>query len=93
MKAMEVDDLRKTFGEREELRGVSLEVEKGDIFAFLGPNGAGKTTTMRILLGLLRPSSGTALVCEQDLATSTEFRRKVGVLFERHGLYERLTVR
>ena len=72
MKAIEVDDLRKTFGEREELRGVSLEVEKGDIFAFLGPNGAGKTTTMRILLGLLRPSSGTALVCEQDLATSTE---------------------
>ncbi|HPT74893.1 MAG TPA: ATP-binding cassette domain-containing protein, partial [Methanomassiliicoccaceae archaeon] len=71
MKAIEVDDLWKTFGEREVLRGVSLEVEKGDIFAFLGPNGAGKTTTMRILLGLLRPSSGTALVCGQDLATST----------------------
>lgn len=43
MKAIEVDDLWKTFGEREVLRGVSLEVEKGDIFAFLGPNGAGKT--------------------------------------------------
>jgi ABC-2 type transport system ATP-binding protein len=93
VKAIEIDHLRKAFGERAVLDDVSLTVEKGDLFAFLGPNGAGKTTTMRIVLGILDPTAGSARVMGQDLASSREARSRVGVLFERHGLYERLTVR
>lgn len=92
MKAIEVDRLSKSFDGREVLHEVSMDIERGDIFALLGPNGAGKTTTMRIILGILRPTAGRALVYGQDLGTTKELRRKVGVLFERHGLYERLTV-
>jgi len=93
VKAIEIDHLRKAFGERAVLDDVSLAVEKGDIFAFLGPNGAGKTTTMRIVLGILEPTAGSARVMGEDLASSREARGRTGVLFERHGLYERLTVR
>ncbi len=93
MRAIEIDGLGKVFGEREVLHDVSLTVEKGDIFAFLGPNGAGKTTAMRIVLGTLEPTRGSARVLGEDLALSREMRAKVGVLFERHGLYERLPVR
>ena len=93
MKAIEIDHLRKAFGERAVLDDVSLTVEKGDLFAFLGPNGAGKTTTMRIVLGILEPTAGSARVMGEDLASSREARGRIGVLFERHGLYERLTVR
>jgi ABC-2 type transport system ATP-binding protein len=93
VRAIEIDNLRKAFGGREVLHDVSLTVERGDIFAFLGPNGAGKTTTMRIALGILDPTSGSARVMGEDLASSREARARVGVLFERHGLYERLTVR
>ena len=92
MKAIEVDRLSKSFDGRKVLHEVSMDIERGDIFAFLGPNGAGKTTTMRIILGILKPTAGHALVYGQDLGTTKELRRKVGVLFERHGLYERLTV-
>ena len=91
-KAIEIKDLGKSLGGREILKDVSLDINRGDIFAFLGPNGAGKTTTMRIVLGLLDPTVGAALVFGEDLAKSKEMRGKVGVLFERHGLYERLTV-
>jgi len=93
MKAIEIEHLGKSIAGHEILRDVSLDVQQGDIFAFLGPNGAGKTTTMRIVLGLLNATAGSALVLGEDLSTSKEMRRKVGVLFERHGLYERLTVR
>ncbi len=60
MNALEVRDLRKRFGALEALRGVSFSVAPGEVFGYLGPNGAGKTTTLRILLGLVRPSSGGA---------------------------------
>jgi len=93
VKAIEIRNLGKSIAGREILRDVSLDVMKGDIFAFLGPNGAGKTTTMRVVLGLLDANAGEALVLGEDLSRSKEMRRKVGVLFERHGLYERLTVR
>jgi ABC-2 type transport system ATP-binding protein len=90
--AIEIKDLGKSIEGREILRDVSLDIGRGDIFAFLGPNGAGKTTTMRIVLGLLDLTVGEALVFGEDLAKSKEMRGKVGVLFERHGLYERLSV-
>jgi len=60
--AISLENVKKTLGSREVLKGISFTVERGDIFGYLGPNGAGKTTTIRILLGLLQASSGKA--CE-----------------------------
>jgi ABC-2 type transport system ATP-binding protein len=75
------------------LDGLTFSVDKGEVFGFLGPNGAGKTTTMRVLLGLLRPTSGSATVLDADLSKDDEIRKKVGVLMENNGLYDRLTSR
>ena len=63
---LRVQDLRKRFARVEALRGVSFSVEPGEVFGYLGPNGAGKTTTLRILLGLVRASSGTASLFDQS---------------------------
>lgn len=72
--------------------GLNLEVPQGVVFGFLGPNGAGKTTTIRLLLGLLAPTSGSARVLGFDAATEAEeIRRRTGVLLEHPGLIERLT--
>ncbi|MBP1929878.1 ABC-2 type transport system ATP-binding protein [Methanolinea mesophila] len=75
------------------LDGLTFSVDKGEIFGYLGPNGAGKTTTMRVLLGLLRPTSGSATVLDSDLSKADEIRKRVGVLMENNGLYDRLTAR
>jgi ABC-2 type transport system ATP-binding protein len=88
---IEVKDLTKKFNGKEALCGVSFHVKEGDIMGYLGPNGAGKTTTMRIILGLLKPTSGKALVWGQYLGESIDLRRKVGVLLEQDGLYERIS--
>jgi ABC-2 type transport system ATP-binding protein len=91
MGIIEVHDLKKSFRGRSVLNGISFSVEQGEVFGFLGPNGAGKTTTMRLLLGLLRPDSGSARVLGQSLSDHDRLRHKVGVLLENNGLYERLT--
>ncbi len=71
---------------------LSLEVERGEVFGFLGPNGAGKTTTVRMLTGLIRPSSGSAQIAGFELGKNdTEIRRNVGILTESPGMYERLS--
>lgn len=71
---------------------LDLEVPRGIVFGFLGPNGSGKTTTVRLLLGLLEPTQGSAEVLGYDLAAdSDEVRRRCGALMEHAGLYERLT--
>jgi ABC-2 type transport system ATP-binding protein len=75
------------------LDGVTFSVDTGEVFGYLGPNGAGKTTTMRVLLGLLSPTSGTATVLDADLSKDDEMRKRVGVLMENNGLYDRLTAR
>jgi ABC-2 type transport system ATP-binding protein len=75
------------------LDDLTFSVDKGEVFGFLGPNGAGKTTTMRVLLGLLLPTSGTATVLGTDLSKDDEARKRVGVLMENNGLYDRLTAR
>ena len=72
------------------LKGISFTVERGDIFGYLGPNGAGKTTTIRILLGLLQASSGSAYIVGQDI-NLRETRRKVGFVLEVDGLYDNMT--
>ncbi len=57
MNVLEVNDLRKSLGKREIIKGVSFNIKSGEIFGFLGPNGAGKTTTIRMLVGLIKPTS------------------------------------
>jgi len=91
MSVIEVTNLTKKFNEKTILDGINFEVEESEIFGFLGPNGAGKTTTMRILLGLLKPTSGKATVFGKELDDNDDFRRRVGVLLENDGLYERLS--
>jgi ABC-2 type transport system ATP-binding protein len=88
---IETNALAKAFGGREVLDGVSFAVKKGEVFGFLGPNGAGKTTTLRLLLGLLEPTGGEALVFGERLAERADLRRRVGVLLEHSGLFDQLT--
>ena len=88
---IEVQNLTKRFSGTTVLRGIDFQVKEGEIFGYLGPNGAGKTTTMRIILGLLKPTSGRALVFGKELSDNDDLRRRVGVLLENDGLYERLS--
>ena len=88
---IEVQDLTKEFKERTVLNAISFRVKEGEVFGYLGPNGAGKTTTMRIILGLLKPTTGKALVWGQNLGENEELRKKVGVLLEDDGLYPRIS--
>jgi ABC-2 type transport system ATP-binding protein len=92
MYAIETQQLTRRFGERSAVDGLTLTVPTGTVFAFLGPNGAGKTTTVRMLTGLIAPSSGTARVAGYDVVHDpAAVRRRVGMLTETPGLYERLS--
>lgn len=78
--AIEVKDLRKSFGKVEVLKGISLQVKRGTLLALLGPNGAGKTTTVRILATLIRPNSGTVRVFGHDVVHEADaVRRRVSL--------------
>jgi len=90
MDAIRLEAISKQLGEREVLRNVSFTIKQGDIFGYLGPNGAGKTTTIRILLGLLQPTSGRAAILGEDVSRD-EARRKVGFVLEGDGLYDNKT--
>jgi ABC-2 type transport system ATP-binding protein len=88
------DKLTKKFGNFTATDAVSFEVQKGEIFGFLGANGAGKTTAMRMLCGLLAPSSGTALVAGYDVVKQTELvKRNIGYMSQKFSMYEDLTVK
>ena len=87
-------DLCKNFGEFKAVDNISFEVHKGEIFGFLGANGAGKTTAMKMLTGLLEPSSGKATVAGYDIFTQSEnVKRNIGYMSQRFSLYEDLTVK
>jgi ABC-2 type transport system ATP-binding protein len=93
--AIETIDLRKRYADVEALRGVDLAVPPGSIFGFLGRNGAGKTTTMKILLGMARPTAGTARVFGLDAAvqsTSVVIRGRTAFVSEEKDLYGHMTV-
>ena len=93
MNAIEVRDLTRRFGAFTAVDHVSFEVAAGEIFGFLGSNGAGKSTTIRMLCGLLRPSSGGARVGGLDVARDPEgVKRRIGYMSQRFSLYELLTV-
>jgi len=91
--AVEVVNLAKKFGDFTAVDGVAFNIRRGEIFGFLGPNGAGKTTTIRMLLGLLRPTSGRAAVLGYDIVRQPEHIRKhIGYMSQRFSLYRDLTV-
>jgi ABC-2 type transport system ATP-binding protein len=90
--AIRTEGLTRDFGSLRAVDGISLEVPAGAIFGFLGPNGSGKTTTIRLLLGLLEPTQGTATVLGHDARTdAAAIRQRCGALLEHSGLYERMT--
>lgn len=91
--AVEVQNLTKMFGDFTAVDGISFQIQRGQIFGFLGPNGAGKTTTIRMLLGLLAPTAGSASVLGYDVAhQAAEIRKRVGYMSQQFSLYDDLTV-
>jgi ABC-2 type transport system ATP-binding protein len=93
MNAIEVRHLTRRFGSFTAVNDVSFDVRQGEIFGFLGSNGAGKSTTIRMLCGLLRPSSGTARVGGIDVGVKPEaVKQRIGYMSQRFSLYEKLTV-
>ena len=92
--AIEAHELTRIFGSFTAVDHISLDVHAGEIFGFLGANGAGKTTAMRMFIGLLAPSSGTARVAGHDVYTQSEaIKRSIGYMSQKFSLYEDLTVR
>ena len=88
-----IEDLVKRFGDFVAVNHISLETRRGEIFGFLGPNGAGKSTTIRMLCGLLRPTSGRAIVAGYDVARQPEsVRQNIGYMSQKFSLYNDLKV-
>ena len=88
-----INDLVKQFGDFVAVDHISLETRKGEVFGFLGPNGAGKSTTIRMLCGLLKPSSGRAMVAGYDVSEEPELvRQNIGYMSQKFSLYNDLKV-
>ena len=91
--AVTVNDLVKKFGNFTAVHGISFSVKRGEIFGFLGPNGAGKSTTIRMLCGIITPTSGTGTVGGHDIRNDSELiKEKIGYMSQKFSLYEDLTV-
>jgi len=92
--AIEVRDLTRVFGTFTAVDHITFDVAEGEVFGFLGANGAGKTTAIRMLTGLLQPSSGSATVAGHDVVRETELvKSRIGYMSQRFALYDDLTVR
>jgi ABC-2 type transport system ATP-binding protein len=92
--AIEARELSKSYGHLVAVERLSLEIQEGEVFAFLGPNGSGKTTTIRMLCGIITPTSGQGRVLGFDVATQSEaIKARIGYMSQRFSLYEDLTVR
>src|SRR6195256_1191685 len=92
--AIDVAGLSKSFGGREVVHDLSMQVKRGSIYGFLGPNGSGKTTTIRMLCGLLTPDSGDGTCLGYDIRRDADkIKRQVGYMTQRFSLYQDLSVR
>lgn len=94
--AIETNDLTRRFGDFHAVDGLDLRVERGTFYGFLGPNGAGKSTTIKMLTGLLSPTSGSMHILGEDIGSpdeAREIKRRVGVVPENLALFENLTAR
>jgi ABC-2 type transport system ATP-binding protein len=92
--SVEVDNLTRVFGDFTAVDSITFRVRNGQIFGFLGPNGAGKSTTIRMLTGILPPTSGTGRVSGFDMATERQqIKQVIGYMSQKFSLYEDLTVR
>jgi ABC-2 type transport system ATP-binding protein len=92
--AIEVRDLHKRYGDFEAVRGIDIEVHRGEVFGLLGPNGAGKTTTVEILEGYRARSAGEVSVLGHDPASrELALRRRIGIVLQSSGIYSHLTPR
>src|SRR3954471_16637954 len=90
---IKTEKLTKRFGHFVAVNEISFDIKKGEIFGFLGANGAGKTTAMRMLCGLLKPSSGAATVAGFDVYKHTDdIKRNIGYMSQKFSLYEDLSV-
>jgi len=93
-KIITVQNLTKIFGTFTAVKGISFEVDKGEIFGFLGANGAGKTTAMKMLIGISKPSSGKAVVAGYDVVENTEsVKKSIGYMSQKFSLYDDLTIK
>ena len=93
MAAIDVHELTRRFGDFTAVDRLTFDVQAGEVFGFLGANGAGKSTTIRMLCGLLRPTSGTARIGGVDVASDPEaVKHRIGYMSQRFSLYERLTI-
>lgn len=91
---IETSNLTKKYGQKAVVNNLNLSIEEGEAFGFLGPNGAGKTTTIKMLMGLIQPTSGTGKVCGFDIIHQVlDVRRSCGVLPDPAGFYDNLTAR
>ena len=89
-----IDQLTKKYGDFTALDGLSLTISSGQILGLIGPNGAGKTTAIKIMVGLLRPSSGTARIADADcVADARRIKHLVGYMPDKFGSYENMRVR
>lgn len=90
---IKVDKLTKTFGDFTAVKGISFDVKKGEIFGFLGANGAGKTTAMKMLIGISKPTSGSAMVAGFDVKNQQELVKKnIGYMSQKFSMYDDLTI-
>lgn len=88
---LSIKDLQKNYGAKQVLRGINLEVSKGQIIGYIGPNGAGKSTTVKILLGLEEGYTGEIQVFGQNIEGNIDYKRKIGYVPEIAELYDNLT--
>ena len=90
---LEIMDLRKKYGNFQALDGLSMTIEKGELFGFVGPNGAGKTTTIKIITGLLQPDSGSIVIDGMDgIRDRRHLKQKMGYVPDSFGVYDNLKV-
>lgn len=93
MTIMQLEEVRKSYGQHDVLKGVNLEVEEGEIYGLLGPNGAGKTTLFQTIIGLLKPDDGNIVIDNQSHDQGKEIKREIGYLPSDISFYDDMTAR